>query len=415
MVDSPARTRDRHAVDYPRRYAELAVRVGANLQPGQKLGLIGEPEHASLLRALAEAGWAAGAGDVECLYLDDHVRRLHAINAPEELLDRTPAWVETAALGFEGAATVVTLGDADPGLFADVEQSRAAKAWPSRFREIMHDQTLRLAMAWTVIACPTEGWARSLFGEPDVERLWEEIAVVSRLDLEDPVAAWQAHVARLRDRARQLDERRFATLHFRGPGTDLRVGLLERAHWLSASSQTSWGQEIVVNLPTEEVFTTPDRSRTEGRVRLTAPLHWYGSPVEGGWLRFADGEVVEAGAAEGEAFLQTKLAADNGARRLGEVALVDVESAVGERGLVFLNNLLDENQSSHIAIGSGYTDPVPGSASLDAPGRLAAGINVSSIHIDLMIGGPEVDVEGIARDGTRAPVLEQGHWVLAPV
>ena len=223
-------------MDYLRRYAELAVRVGANLQPGQKLGLIGEPEHASLLRALAEAGWAAGAGDVECLYLDDHVRRLHAINAPEELLDRTPAWVETAALGFEGAATVVTLGDADPGLFADVEQSRAAKAWPSRYREIMHDQTLRLAMAWTVIACPTEGWARSLFGEPDVERLWEEIAVVSRLDLEDPVAAWQAHVARLRDRARQLDECRFATLHFRGPGTDLRVGLLERAHWLSASS-----------------------------------------------------------------------------------------------------------------------------------------------------------------------------------
>ena len=190
------------------------MRVGANLQPGQKLGLIGEPEHASLLRALAEAGWAAGAGDVECLYLDDHVRRLHAINAPEELLDRTPAWVETAALGFEGAATVITLGDADPGLFADVEQSRAAKAWPSRYREIMHDQTLRLAMAWTVIACPTEGWARSLFGEPDVERLWEEIAVVSRLDLEDPVAAWQAHVARLRDRARQLDERRLRHASF---------------------------------------------------------------------------------------------------------------------------------------------------------------------------------------------------------
>jgi len=399
-------------MDYAARYAELAVRVGANVQPGQKLVLAGEPEHAPLLRALAEAGWRAGAGDVECVYADEHVRRLHAIHAPAELLDRTPGWIEAAALGRERAASVLTYGDSDPDLFADVDPGRAALATPRRLQEIVNDQTARLAVAWTVIACPTEGWARSIFGEPDVQRLWEEIAVVTRLDVDDPVAAWRAHIDRLHERARHLDERRFAELRFRGPGTDLRVGLLERAAWLSAVSRTSWGQEHVSNLPTEEVFTTPDRARTEGTVRLTAPLYWYGSLVEGGSLRFVGGEVVEARASRGEEFLRTKLATDDGARRLGEVALVDVESAVGTRGLVFRNGLLDENQSSHVAIGGGYTDPVPGSESLDADARQAAGINVSSIHIDLMIGGPEVDVDGVGHDGSATRVLEQGRWVL---
>jgi aminopeptidase len=399
-------------MDVVARYAELAVRVGANVQPGQKLVLLGEPEHAPLLRALAEAGWRAGAGDVECIYLDDHVRRLHAIHAPEQLLDRTPAWVESAALGTEGAATVSVLGDADPDLFADVEPSRAARAEPRRAREIMRDMTSRQATAWTVIVCPTEGWARSLFGEADVERLWNEVAIVTRLDAEDPVEEWRAHVARLHERARQLDVRRFSSLRFRGPGTDLRVGLLDGARWLSGVSRTSWGQEIVVNLPTEEVFTTPNRELTEGTVRMTLPLHWYGSVVKGGRLRFENGEVVEARADSGEDFLRSKLATDPGAGRLGEVALVDVDSAIGRRGLVFRNGLLDENAASHIAIGFGYTDAVEGAAALDDDGRLAAGINISAIHIDLMIGGPDVDVDGIGPDDATVPILERGRWVL---
>ena len=400
-------------MDFVTRYAELAVRVGANVQPGQKLVLVGEPEHAPLLRALAEAGWRAGAGDVECFYRDEYIRRLHAIHAPEGLLDRTTATVEAAALSAEGAASVLTFGDVDPDLFADVEPSRAARAEPRRWREIKIDQTARLAHAWTVIACPTEGWARSVFGEPDVERLWREVAAVSRLDADDPVAAWRSHIGRLAERAGQLQERHLAALRFRGPDTDLRVGLLETARWLSAESHTSWGQAIVVNLPTEEVFTTPDRSLTEGTVRMTLPLHWFGSTVDGAWLRFEGGNVVEARATSGEEFLRTKLATDPGASRLGEVALVDVDSAIGRRGLVFRNLLLDENASSHIAIGAGYTDPVEGSAALDDEGRLGAGINVSTIHIDLMIGGPDVDVEGIGRDGSTVPILEQGHWVLS--
>ena len=172
-------------------------------------------------------------------------------------------------------------------------------------------------------------------------------------------------------------------LRFRGPDTDLRVGLLESARWLSATSRTSWGQEHVVNLPTEEVFTTPDRRLAEGTVRLTAPLYWYGSLVEGGRLRFSGGEVVEASADRGEGFLRSKLATDPGACRLGEVALVDVDSAVGRRGLLFRNGLFDENASSHVAIGTGYTEPVDGADTMDDEERLEAGINVSTIHIDL--------------------------------
>jgi aminopeptidase len=400
-------------MDYLSRYAELAVRVGANVQTGQRLVIVGEPEHAGLVRAVAEAGWMAGAADVECLYLDEHVRRLHAIHAAEDLLDRTPAWMETAYLGTEGAALVVMIGDSDPELLAGVEESRAARAEPRRLREIAREQTTRLATAWTVIACPTDGWARALFGEPDVDRLWQEIAAVTRLDSDDPVEAWRTHVALLADRARLLGERELETLRFRGPGTDLSVGLLERARWLTALSRTSWGQEHVVNLPTEEVFTTPDRTRTEGTVRMTAPLHWYGSQVDGGWLRFEDGRVVDAGADRGATFLRSKLEEDDGASRLGEVALVDVDSAVGRRGRVFRNSLLDENASAHIAIGSGYTEPVPGAEAMDEESRAEAGINVSAIHIDLMIGGHEVEVDGVGRGGSVVPILRQGRWMLA--
>lgn len=394
------------------RYAELAVRVGANLQPGQTLHLIGEPEHATLLRALAEAGWRAGAGDVQCLYRDDHVRRLHALHAPEDMLDRTPEWLATAARAEEGAASILTLGDADPYLFADVAPARAARAEPRRFRELWRDLVSRQATAWTVIACPTEGWARSIFGEPDVDRLWAEIATVARLDDDDPVEAWRLHISRLRERASRLDGLGLATLRFRGPGTDLTVGLLDSARWLTASSLTSWGQEHVVNVPTEEVYTTPNRMSAEGTVRITVPLYWYGSSVDGAWLRLAEGRVVDAGAERGEDFLRSKLETDDGSSRLGEIALVDVDSAVGRRGLLFRNSLLDENASSHLAIGSGYTEPVEGAASMDDDARISAGINVSTIHIDLMIGGPDVDVDGVAADGSVVRILDQGRWML---
>lgn len=233
------------------------------------------------MRAVAEAGWRAGAGDVDCYYLDDHLRRLHAIHAADELLDRTPEWLVQATRSTEEAAFVYIVGDADAHLFHDVDPARAARAEPLALRQANRDLTLRLARAWTVVACPTEGWARDVFGEADIERLWNEVAIVTRLDAPDPVAAWHGHVAMLEARAAALDASAFVSVRFTGPGTDLEIGLLPTARWKSARSTTSWGQEHVVNLPTEEVFTTPDRTRAEGVVRITAPVHWFGSVVEG--------------------------------------------------------------------------------------------------------------------------------------
>ena len=313
----------------------------------------------------------------------------------------------------ERAAVVVTLGDAKPRLFDDVDEARAARAEPTRAREIVHDQTSRQAVAWTVIACPTEGWARDIFGEPDIERLWGEIAEVTRLNEPDPVAAWEAHVSALEERAARLSALDLDALRFRGPGTDLTIGLIRGARWKGARAATSWGQQYVANLPTEEVFTTPDRQRTEGTVRTTKPLYWYGSVADGVELRFEAGKIVDARAMLGEDFLRSKLETDDGAAYLGEVALVDDESRIGGRDLVFRNGLLDENAACHIAIGRGYTEPVAGADVLSDDERVAAGINVSSIHIDLMIGASDVDVDGLDQRAAVVPILREGKWVLS--
>ncbi len=399
-------------MDEVERLATLAVRVGANVQPGQELFVLGEPEHAPLMRAVAEAGWKAGARDVHCRYVDEYFRRLHAIHAQPELLDRSEEWVLDAIRAMEGGALVAIDGDADPHLFDDVDGDRAARAEPREVRKLNGDMINGLAVAWTVIPCATEGWARSLFGEPDVDRLWDEIAAVTRLDASDPVAAWDEHVERLTTRARLLNELAPRTLRFHGPGTDLRVGLLDASVWQAPVSLTAWGQKHVANIPTEEVYTTPDRNATEGVVRLTKPIYWYGSVVEKASLRFEGGRVLEATATAGEDFLRSKLAQDEGASYLGEVALVSDDSAVGRRELIFRNGLLDENASSHVALGRAYTEPVPALSELEDEELVAAGVNYSAMHIDVMIGGPEVDVAGVDATGAETPILLQGRWVL---
>ncbi|MGE5689871.1 MAG: aminopeptidase [Pseudomonadota bacterium] len=399
--------------EFFRRLADVAVGVGANVQPGQPFAVVCTVEHVPLARELGRAAWEAGAGDVQLLYVDQYERYLLACHGADDVLDRTPAAIEgafTAALEWRGASVTI-FGDEAPPYFAGADPARLARTQPKHARELGQRLMNESLDAWTVIAYPEPSWAARVFGEPDVDRLVAAIAAACRLDEPDPVAAWAMHLDRLEERAAALNERPVDHLRFRGPGTELTVAPVEGARWLTARSETHWGQPHCVNLPTEEIFTTPDFRRTEGTVAATRAVALEGAVIEGIRLRFEGGRVVEAHASAGEAFLREHLATDEGASALGEVALV-AGSPIGATNLLFFNTLFDENAACHLAYGMAYTAPVDGSAALDADAQRALGINQSTVHVDFPIGGPELEVDAVAADGTSVPVLRGDDWLL---
>jgi aminopeptidase len=390
------------------RLAELAVSQGANVQPGQIVGVTANIGQEEAARAVADAAYRRGAKFVDVWYFDPWVKRARILHAPDDTLDFVPPWLgeRLLKLGELRGARISFNGTVAPGLMNDLDQARLGRDQLPFLKEVnivVNDRTTN----WNGITCPGRPWAKLVFPDLDdeaaYERLWMEIEHVLRLDENDPAAAWEARMAVLNGSAARLSERRFDSLHLDGPGTDLTIGLFPTGAWMAADFETVDGIRHMPNLPTEEVFTTPDPQRTEGHVTATRPLVFRdGTIIRGLTVRFEAGRAVQIDAETGADALRSLCALDEGASKLGEVALVDREGRIGPLSTVFYDTLLDENAASHIAFGSGFGFLV---GDEDKPR-----VNESGTHVDFMIGSNDLTVTGITRDGERVPVLVDGRW-----
>ena len=405
----------------PTRLAKLAdvvVKVGLNLQPGQDLVLTASTGALPLVRLVVAAAYRAGAGLVTPLLTDEAVTLARYENGTDAGFDRAPGWLYTgmaAAFG-ANAARLAIVGD-NPMLLSGQDPQKVARA--NKANAIAYkpalDHISNFNINWNIVAYPGTAWARQVFPDRDeagaVQGLAEAIFAASRVDDGDAVAAWATHNAQLHARSATLNQRRFAALRFTGPGTDLKVGLAEGHEWHGGSATARNSVTCHPNIPTEEVFTTPHRLAVEGHVSATKPLSHQGSLIENIRVRFEAGRIVEAHAAKGEAVLRKVLDSDEGARRLGEVALVPHSSPISASGLLFFNTLFDENAACHIALGQCYSKCFLNGETLTPDQIAAQGGNASMIHIDWMIGSGQVDIDGIAPDGSAAPVMRRGEWV----
>ncbi len=396
--------------DRVRALAELAVTAGANVQPGQIVGLTTHPGKEDLARAVAGAAYRAGALWVDVFTFDDLVKRERLLHAADDTIDFVPASFRDRLrwLSDEHGARISLSGPHAPSAFDDVDPSRAGRdllPWLPESNAVINARTTN----WTMVPGPTAAWAELVYpgltAAEALERLWAAVERMCRLDEPDPNAAWTARTAQLLDVARRLTARRFDAVRLHGPGSDLTIGLLGGSRWHAARFETIDGVPHHPNLPTEEVFTTPDPERADGVVTMTKPRELYGAIVEGIRIEFAGGRAVRIDATRGAETLRAAAAKDEGASRLGELALVDGDGRIGPLDTVFYDTLIDENAASHIALGAGLAMGV------DGPEAEAA-MNASAIHVDLMVGSLELDVDGVTRAGEHVPVLRHGRWQL---
>jgi aminopeptidase len=391
------------------RYADLLVNFGANVQQGQIVDIGSGLGKEELTRALTASAYKRGAKFVDVYYWDPHLKRARVQYAADEVLDFVPAWYgeRTLQLGEARAATIALSGPIEPHLYDDLDPERLGRDVFPRIKEwttVINERTVN----WCVAPGPSAKWAElvhpNLDPEAALDTLWEQVLHICRLDEDDPEAAWRDRSKALKRVARRLSERAFDSIHLEGPGTDLTIGLLPTSRWIGGGEETLDGIAHMANMPTEEVFTTPDPQRAEGVVRATKPLYSQGRIIEGLTVRFEGGRAVQIDADSGADTLRALTAHDEGGTRVGELALVDREGRIGPLDTVFYDTLLDENAASHIALGEGY-DAGAGEEERER-------VNRSSVHVDFMVGSVEVDVTGITRGGERVPVLRDSTWQL---
>lgn len=400
------------------RLAAVALEVGLGLGRGQELVMTAPLEALPLVRKITEHAYRVGAALVTTLLTDDEATLLRFAYAPEESFNRAPEWLQNGiAAAYRSGAARLAITGSNPGLLAHEDPNKVARL------NVANSKAMRPALElitkheinWTIIPCATPAWARAVFPNESedraVELLWNAIFSTTRISASDPVAAWRAHDTQLRRRADILNAKRYHALHFRGPGTDLRVGLAEDHLWMGGGITAGNGFYCIPNMPTEEVFTTPHRDRVEGFVKSSKPLSYQGTLIEGITVKFEKGRIVEASATKGDTVLRQMIETDEGAGRLGEVALVPHSSSIAKSGLLFWNTLFDENAASHIALGQAYSTCIRGGERMNSAQLADKGANESLIHVDWMIGSGAMDLDGVRNDNTAEPLMRNGEWV----
>ena len=404
-------------------YAEAIVKVGLNLRAGQRLIITlavnrGVPiQFAPLVREVVKAAYGVGAKYVDVIWGDEETLRLRAQLGPRDALDEYPVWsVDAIMRMIDNGDALLSITGANPDLYKGIDPDVVGAIQKTHLKHFSRvtERVATNAVNWCVVAAAGEAWAQKVF--PDLptdaaqQKLWEAIFATARIDRPDPIADWQKHIISLRNRAKYLQEKQYTALHYSAPGTDFTLGLPAGHMWISAQSMAQNGVAFTANMPTEEVFTLPDRTRADGVVTSTFPLSYGGALIEDFQVTFENGRVTKVNAKMGESILQKLVDTDEGSHFLGEVALVPASSPIAQRGHLFYNTLFDENASCHIAIGRAYRFTLIGGEELTDEEFLAAGGNVSLNHVDFMIGSPKMDIDGITKDGSRDPIMRQGEW-----
>ncbi|MCA0970847.1 aminopeptidase [Halobacillus litoralis] len=404
------------------KYAELALKVGVNLQEDQKLVLNAPIEGAPFVRILAEKAYTMGAKDVHILWADDALTRMKYEHADQDTLSVVPEWQQKQFTEFaEDGAAVLSIMSSNPDLLKGIDAGKVAGANKARAEAMMSFRKYMMSdrIPWSIISIPTPAWAQKIFPEDSeeeaVEKLWEQIFSIVRVDRENPVKAWDEHNETLTMARTYLNEKQYSKLIYKAPGTDLIVELPENHIWKGGRRPIASGNEDIPfnpNMPTEEVFTAPHKYGVNGRVSSTKPLVYNGNMIDRFSLTFKDGQVVDFAAEEGEETLKHLLETDEGSKRLGELALVPHESPISQSGLIFYNTLFDENASCHLALGKAYPNNVSGGSDMDEKELDRHGVNDSLSHVDFMMGSAELDIDGVLEDGMVEPVMREGSWAI---